>query len=139
MTLATVHLIIVSFWLGLLAAETALELNARDASSTRTVARVHRWIDLCFEGPTAIAVLVTGGWLMARAWPAPPLVVLHGAAGVVPALVNLLCVGYVLARARTDDESEARALTRKVKLTGYAIPFIFIAMAIGLVFLHPGA
>ena len=135
MTLATVHLIIVSFWLGLLAAETVLELCIRDAASTRTVALVHRWIDLVFEAPTAIAVLVTGGLLLARIWPAPSLVLIHAAAGALPALVNLLCVGYVVARSRTADEAEARALTRKVKLTGYAIPLILVAMAIGLGFL----
>jgi hypothetical protein len=138
MTLANIHLIIVSFWLGLLAAETALELCARDAASTRTVAEVHRWIDLCFEGPVAIAVLITGSVLMVRIWPAPPLMLAHAALGAVPAVVNLLCVGYVLARTRATDAAEAQALTRKVKLTGLAIPLILAAMAIGLVRLSGG-
>lgn len=138
MTLVLVHVIIVSFWLGLLAAETALELNARDEASMRVVARVHRWIDFCFEGPTAIAVLVTGGLLLARAWPVQPLLAAHAAAGVIPAIVNLYCVGYVTARASTGDHAEIRALTRKIKLTGYAIPLIFVAMATAFIRLGGG-
>lgn len=138
MTLATSHLMLVTFWLGLLATETVLELTVRDAASARTVAAVHRRIDLFFEGPTAIAVLVTGGMLLARAWPAPLLVLVHAAAGALPALVNLLCVGYVLKRSRAEDEADLMALTRKVKLTGYAMPLIVVALLIGLRFL-PGA
>lgn len=136
MTLATVHLMLVTFWLGLLAAETVLEFTARDTASMRTVAAVHRWIDLCFEAPTAVAVLVTGGILLARVWPAPPLVIVHAAAGALPALVNLLCVAYVLERSHAKDDAQLRALTRKVKLTGYGIPLIFVALAIGLGFLE---
>jgi hypothetical protein len=138
MSLLQLHLMLVSFWFGLWAAETVLELSARDPQSTRTIASLHRWIDVLFEMPVAIAVLITGGALLARMWPVGPLALVHAAAGVIPAAVNLLCFGYVYARAKTDDEARARDLTRKVKLTGYAIPVAVIAMVIGFSLVSAG-
>ena len=136
MTLAQAHLMLAGFWLGLLAAETVLELCGGDAASRRTVALVHRWIDAFFEIPVAIAVLATGLILLARLWPAPPLVLVHAAAGTIPAAVNIVCAVWVYARwKQSTDDARVVDLTRKVKLTGLAIPLVILALVIGVGFL----
>jgi hypothetical protein len=52
--LLQLHLVAVSFWLGVVAAEMVLEFSVRDAESRRTVAVVHGWIDLLVEIPVVI-------------------------------------------------------------------------------------
>jgi hypothetical protein len=135
MTLLQVHFLAVSFWFGLLAAETVLELSPRAAP--RTVAAVHKWIDLVFEGPVVLLVIVTGTLLLARHWPAPPLLLVKAAFGLVPVLANLYCFSLVLDRARTTDEQRALALTRRIRLTGAGIPFAIAAFVIGIAYLRP--
>ena len=137
MTLLQFHLILVSFWFGLWAAESVLELCARDIGALRMVAIVHGWIDVLFEGPVTIAVLFTGALLLARIWPATPIQLIHAGLGVVPVLVNLICTGWVLARRHERDETRMRQLTLKVKLSGLGIPVGMAAYFVGLVYL-PG-
>ena len=136
MRLAQTHLMLACFWLGLLAAETVLELSGPDAASLRVVARVHRWIDAIFEIPAALAVLATGLVLLGRLWPAPPLMLVHAAAGIVPVAVNAVCTVWVQARARASaGDAEVAELTRRVKLTGLAIPLVVVALVIGVGFM----
>lgn len=139
MTLAHSHLMLACFWLGLLAAESVLELSGRDAASLRLVARVHRWIDTLFEIPVALAVLATGLTLLARLWPAPPLVLVHATAGMIPVVVNLVCGIWVRVRARESaGDAEIATLTHRIQLTGLAIPFVVLALLIGLNFTPAG-
>jgi cadmium resistance protein CadD (predicted permease) len=107
-----------------------LELCANDAGALRLVARAHAWVDRLFEGPTTIAVLVTGSLLLARMWPAPPTQLIHAGLGMVPVIVNLICMKWVLARSNENDEARARELTRKVKLSGLAIPVAAVAFVV---------
>ena len=134
MTLLQIHFLAAGFWLGLLAAETVLELHPR--ASQPPLAIVHKWIDLLFEGPAVLLVLVTGALLLARNWPAPPLLLAKAAVGLVPILANLYCFPLVLRRAQTTDAQRALMLTRRIKLTGAAIPFAIAAFAIGF-YLRP--
>ncbi|MBI1816366.1 MAG: hypothetical protein HYR72_15420 [Deltaproteobacteria bacterium] len=135
MMLVQLHLIAVSFWLGMVAAETVLEFCGRDAVSRRTVAVAHRWIDLLFEIPVVIVVVGTGTLLLARAWPASPLLLVKVGAGSIAVIANLICVPLVHARWKETDDARVRALTRQVKMTGLAIPFAIAALVIGLGFL----
>jgi hypothetical protein len=137
MTLLTFHLIAVSFWFGLLAAETVLELRPRDAGQRRTIAGIHRWIDTFFELPIVIAVLSSGGLLLARAWPPSPLLWFKVTAGLIAVLANLICIPFVLARSRAADDARITTLTRYIAMTGWGIPFALLAFAIGLFYL-PG-
>jgi hypothetical protein len=130
--LTQLHLVTVSFWLGIVAAETVLEFCGRDAASRRTVAVVHRWIDVLFEVPVVIIVIVTGGLLLGRAWPASPLLLVKVGAGIIAVIANLLCIPLVHARWKETDDVRMRALTRQVKMTGLAIPFAIVALVIGL-------
>ena len=138
MAIVQLHLILVSFWFGLWASETVLELCGRDAASRHIVALVHGWIDLVFEGPVTVAVLVTGALLLARAWPAPPLLLVHAGLGMVPVIANLVCMMWVQQRRKETDDERARALTSKVKLSGLAIPVAIVAMVMGLGFMSAG-
>ncbi|MCC6195779.1 MAG: hypothetical protein IT518_15060 [Burkholderiales bacterium] len=130
MTLLQVHFLAAGFWLGLLAVETVLELHPRASEST--IAVVHKWVDLLFEGPAVLLVLTTGALLLGGNWPAPPLLLLKAGIGLVPILANFYCFPLVLARARTTDAQRAVVLSRRIKLTGAAIPFVFAAFALGL-------
>ena len=109
----------------------------RTPGARRTVAGIHRWIDTLFEGPIAIAVLVSGGLLLARAWPPSPLLWIKVTAGLVTVLANLICIPIVFARSRATDDGRVAALTRYIKLTGWGIPFGLLAFVIGLFYL-PG-
>jgi hypothetical protein len=130
MTLLQVHFLAVGIWLGLLTAETVLELHP--GASRSTIAIVHKWIDLLCEVPIVLLVLATGALLLARAWPAPPLLLVKAAVGLVAILANLYCFPLVLQRARTTDAQRTLVLTRQIKLTGAAIPFALAALALGL-------
>lgn len=138
MTLIQVHFFAVCFWLGLLAAETVMELHLRSGRSAGPIASIHRWIDLLFEGPAVLLVLVTGGLLLAQNWPAPPLLWVKISFGLIAIAANLYCVPLVLGRARTKDEAAARTLTRRISHTGWAIPFAVAAFVIGIAFLRAG-
>ena len=132
MTLVQVHFCAASAWLGVVAAESVLEQFGRDPASRQVVAKVHAWIDILFEGPLVAVVLITGGLLLARAWPAPPMLMLKVAAGLIAVVANAICIPLVSARARTTDDSRIIRLSRQVRMTGLAIPFGILALAIGL-------
>jgi hypothetical protein len=136
MTLLQVHFFAICFWLGLLAAETVMELHLRSGRNPGPIASIHRWIDLLFEGPAVVLVLVTGGLLLAQNWPAPPLLWVKVACGLIAIAANLYCIPLVVSRARATDESVARTLTRRISHTGWAIPFALAAFVIGIAFLR---
>jgi len=133
MTLLQVHIVAASAWLGVVAAESVMELSAKDIATLRTVARFHKWIDLLFEGPLVATVLVTGGILLAPLWQtASPLLMVKAAAGLIAVLANGVCFGWVQARARAEDEASVRSYTKRIAATGFAIPMGLLALAIGL-------
>jgi len=132
MSLLTVHIFAASAWVGVLGCETVMELRMRSAEERRFVARAHKWIDILLEGPLVAAVLGTGSILLARAWPPSPLLMVKVAAALIGVLANAICIPYVQARARTEDAGQAIQLTRKIALTGAAIPFVLVALVVGL-------
>ena len=133
MTLLQVHIVSASAWLGLIAAETVIELMARDRAARQFVAKAHKTIDLYFEGPLVAIMLVTGSLLLTRLWPnASVLLLVKVAVGLVAVVSNLLCIHWVLGRARARDDDEFRAYAQKISLTGYTIPLGILALAIGL-------
>lgn len=137
MTLLQLHAAAVCAWMGAIAAESVLELYTSDSSTRRLVAAVHAWIDLLFEGPLVALVLITGALLLARVWPASPILLVKVGAGLVTVIVNLVCMVLVRRRAKTGDDADMRRLTRKIRLTGLAIPFGLLALIIGFGYLTP--
>lgn len=133
MSLLLVHVVATSAWLGLIAGESVMELHARSPEARRLVARIHRWIDICFEGPLIATVLVTGGTLLYRLWPnVSPLLLVKAAAGLVAIGANAICIQWVFARVRAPSDQSALSYTRKIAATGYAIPFAAAALGLGL-------
>lgn len=131
MTLLQFHLFAATAWVAIIGAETVLELHGSSAVSRRLIAQIHKWIDVLFEGPLIAAIVISGAVLLARAWPAPPLLLIKVGAGMIAMVANAACLSWVQARARTDDDAKAVALTKKIWFSGYAIPFGLIALAIG--------
>jgi hypothetical protein len=136
-TLLQLHFLSVCLWAGLLAAETVMELHPRSVQAAGPIATIHKWIDLLFEGPIVLLVLITGGLLLASHWPAPPLLLAKVGLALVPIAANLYCIPLVLGRANTTDEDRARRLSRRIKMTGATIPFGIAAFIIGIAYLHP--
>jgi hypothetical protein len=131
--LAKIHAAAACAWLGVVAAEAVLELLGRDQPSRRFVAKAHLWIDYLFEGPLVVVVLVTGGILLARAWPAPPLLLVKACAGLIAVIANGICMPLVWMRVRAKDDAQVQRLFGRIRLTGLAIPFGLAALVLGIV------
>ena len=133
MTLLEIHIVSASAWLGLIAAETVIELMAKDRATRRFVAQAHRTIDLYFEGPLVAIMVLTGSLLLYGLWPNASLLLLTKVAiGMVAVVSNFLCIRWVLGRARAKDDDEFLGYAKKISWTGYTIPFGLLALAIGL-------
>lgn len=132
MTLLQIHFFAVSAWVGLLAGESVMELHAHGPAAQHLIARIHKWIDIFFEGPLVVAVLATGSILLYRVWPAPSLLLVKVGAAMIGIVANVICIPWVQARAQTENEEALRTLTRKIAGTGLAIPFVLLALVIGL-------
>jgi len=132
MSLLHIHIFAASAWVGVLGCETVMELVARDAAARRLVARIHQWIDILFEAPLVVTVLVTGAVLLARTWPPSTLLLVKIGAAMIGILANVVCFRFVQARVKAGSDDAVIAWTRKVALTGYAMPFVLIALGIGL-------
>jgi hypothetical protein len=131
--LLQLHIVAASAWLGLVAAETVIELSAKERVTRRFVADAHKVMDLYFEGPLVAITLVTGSMLLMRLWPhASALLLIKIVAGLVAVVSNIVCIRWVVRRANTDVDSDFVKLGRKITITGYTIPFGAAALAIGL-------
>lgn len=131
MTLLQLHAAAVCAWMGVIAAESVIELSKNDSVSRRFIAAAHAWIDLLIEGPLIGLVTVTGGMLLASHWPAPPLLLLKVGAGLVAVVTNIICMVLVRQRARAADDAVLQRLTGQIRLTGLAMPFGLAALIIG--------
>ena len=133
MTFLQIHIVAASAWIGLIAAEVAIELLAKDDTTRRFVAQAHKRIDVFFEGPLVTMVLLTGCVLLYRLWPdATPLLLIKVAAGTIAVVSNVICIHWVLSRARAKDDAEFYKYAKKVSWTGYTIPFGLLALGLAL-------
>jgi len=133
MTVLQIHIVAASAWMGLIAAEVVIELLAHDKTTRRFVAEAHKRIDLFFEGPLVAIVLLTGSVLLYRLWPSTtPLLLLKVGIGLIAVVSNVVCIHWVLGRARAKDDGEFYTYAKKVSWTGYTIPFGLLALALGL-------
>jgi hypothetical protein len=133
MTILQIHIVVASAWMGLIAAEVVIELLAHDKTTHRFVAEAHKRIDLFFEGPLVAIVLLTGSVLLYRLWPsATPLLLLKVVISLIAVVSNVVCIHWVLGRARAKDDGEFYKYAKKVSWTGYTIPFGLVALALGL-------
>lgn len=134
--LLQIHLFAVAFWLGVVAVEYLLEQSrAQSRNQGFTVARLHRKIDLFFEMPAFLVVLITGILLFEPAR-FEGLYAVKVVAGAVAVLGNMLCLVPVLRRRAAADKedlgdviSQSRLIDR-ISLT--AIPAGLVALACGV-------
>jgi hypothetical protein len=78
-------------------------------------------------------VLLTGSVLLYRLWPsATPLLLLKVVISLIAVVSNVVCIHWVLGRARAKDDGEFYKYAKKVSWTGYTIPFGLLALALGL-------
>lgn len=129
------HLFALGLWGGLVLAETVVEVSAGDDEQLRAAARLHYWIDLCVELPLLAAVLITGAWLTARAWPLTGLHAVKIALALVAIGCNLYCAVHVVLRyRRADDTTALRHHNRHVRLSFLGLPAGLAALFIGLTY-----
>lgn len=131
--LLRLHIIAASAWLGLVAAETVIELRAKERVTRRFVADAHKVLDLYFEGPLVAITLVTGALLLMGLWPhASAWLLLKIVAALVAVVSNVVCIRWVVRRANADAEGDFAEFGRRIAMTGYTIPFGIVALLIGL-------
>lgn len=134
--LLQIHLFAVAFWLGVVAVEYLLEQSrAQSRNQGFTVARLHRKIDLLFEMPAFLVVLITGILLFEPAR-FEGLYAVKVVAGAVAVLGNMLCLVPVLRRRAAADKEDLgdviaqSRLIDRISLT--AIPAGLVALACGV-------
>lgn len=128
------HLAALVLWAIVVAAEAALELSANSDDGRRRVARLHFWIDVTVEIPLLAAVLVTGGALLARAWPPSALVSAKVALALVAVGLNGYCAVHVVLRhARAADPRALAHHGRRVLASGLGVPPALAAAALGAI------
>lgn len=133
MDLLLIHIVAASAWMGLIAAETVMELVAKSREARQFVADAHRVIDLLFEMPLFLIVITTGSVLLFQLDRDPgALLMIKVGAGLIAVLFNAFCVQWVLGRARAASDEEYLKYAHKIKLSGYAIPFGVLALVLGL-------
>lgn len=134
--LLQIHLFAVAFWLGVVAVEYLLEQSrAQSRNQGFTVARLHRKIDLLFEMPAFLVVLITGILLFEPAR-FEGLYAVKVVADAVAVLGNMLCLVPVLRRRAAADKEDLgdviaqSRLIDRISLT--AIPAGLVALACGV-------
>jgi hypothetical protein len=131
--LLTIHIVVASAWLGLVAGETVMELMARDRDTRVFVARAHEVMDLYFEGPLVLMTLVTGSVLLYGLWPDVSIVLMVKiVAAMVAVISNILCIRWVVFRAKAQNDQDFLPWAHKISTTKYTIPFGVVALVIGM-------
>ncbi len=133
------HLVFIAVWRGVIAVEVVFEVLLRGSDGARRIAaQLHFWTDLLVEGPLLLGIVVTGGLLLARAWPPSTLHVIKLVGALTALAANTWCITQVTIRLRhvTNSEKLVR-YQRRVFLSGLAIPFGLIAAYIGFVYFVP--
>ena len=131
--LSLAHLFLIGLWGGLILGETVIEWLGRDEASRAFAARAHFWIDVLLELPLVAAVLVTGAFLAARAWPPAPLLMVKIGLALLAIGVNAYCAGLVALRYRLrHDAVETARLSTTIRWTWAVVPAGLGALYIGL-------
>jgi len=132
-----VHLVCLTMWGGVVAAEFVLELypRARKDLEVPTI-RFHFWIDLLVELPLVLGVTATGTALIVLAWPLSALHVAKILCAACAIAANFCCIALVVRRKRLLDsgaaEAEQRQQTRRVMLcAAFGLPLGIAAAGMG--------
>lgn len=134
-TLPLLHLLFVSLWAGILLCEAILELLPKDDNSLRWTAQAHYWIDILFELPLVLGILLTGIILSSKHWPLSPLHWIKISCGLIAIFFNLDCSRRVCLRFRyQDDSTKLKNYSRTIKFSALGFPFGIAAAYMGFVY-----
>lgn len=130
------HIVVLSLWAGLVAAESVMELVARRASDlTVAMARFHYYLDIVLEVPLLLGVVLTGTVLLMQTQPDAALWV-KVAAGLGAVASNVVCVVVVIRRNRAaTSDGDVGALAR---LSSWVQRTAFTGVPLGLLALYLG-
>jgi hypothetical protein len=127
------HLILVSVWLGLVLVESLIEFNGEKDENYLAAARLHYRVDLFFEIPIVLAVLVTGILLWHQVGGLSKILLIKIILGLSAIAINFYCAALVVIRyRRAKDPIALRGLTRRVRQTWIGVPFGLGALYMGL-------
>jgi hypothetical protein len=136
--LATVHLMMLSLWGGVVATEAVIEfLPFRQRDLHAATIRFHYWIDLLVELPLVLAVIATGGALFFLTDEVTPLLLVKIGLGGAAVAVNLFCIVVVVKRGRRlegDGEEEGLWRASRTVLACFATGLLCAAGAATLGF-----
>ena len=133
---AMVHLIVLSLWGGVVAAEAVLEAYPfrRRELHTATI-RFHYWIDLLVELPLVLAVVATGVTLLLVVEQITPTHVFKVFFGGMAVAVNLFCIAVVVRRGRKQERHpDDRSLWRSSKVVLFCFAAGLACAAIAAIF-----
>lgn len=131
-----IHLFSLGMWLGGVVVEAIIEIVAARSPETRpAVTKCHYYIDLFFEIPAFMAVLISGlllldtrhldGWLGLKMM-----------LGLLAIAINMICVSSVLRRKWALDRGDKAAVSRHARHIflefGIGVPAGLSAFVIGL-------
>lgn len=136
-TVSVVHLALLTFWGGIVATESVLEIyptRHRDHHPQTIV--FHYWIDLLVELPAILGVVASGLLLTLLSWPLSGLHWLKIACAAGAIISNVLCIALVLRRKRQMDagvpDKELWQQTRRVFLClKLGLPLALVAAGLG--------
>lgn len=99
-SLLTLHLVAVGIWIGVVAAETVIELDGKkDESSHFSASKLHFMTDIWIEIPAFTIVFITGVLMMTKAH-FSGLFLAKVIFGLIAIVANLICVYGVFVRNR---------------------------------------
>ena len=125
-TLLKIHLVAVAFWFGILAAELVIERSrTQSASHSQAVAHQHFWIDIFFETPAFVTVLITG-LLMLNPDQTDLFYWAKVFFGLVAVSGNILCTIAIIKRKFASDQNDRSSVIKHSrfvdKLSAVAAP-----------------
>lgn len=134
--LFTLHVVALSFWIGVVGAEFVIERSRADSKQHGfSVANNHFWIDALLEIPAVLVVLATGA-LMLLHTELTPLLAVKAGLGAFACVSNLVCIVPVTLRRRAANRGDLADVRRHSKtidvISLLGIPAATAALLIGL-------
>lgn len=135
-TLFTLHIVALSFWIGVVGAEFVIERSRSESKQHGfSVANNHFWIDVLLEIPAVLVVLTTGV-LMLWNMELTPLLAVKAGLGAFAAVSNLICIVPVTLRRRAANRGQLADVRRHSKtidvISLLGIPAAAVALLLGL-------